>query len=124
MPNRTGYQINSTLHEGIQTIIYQTQKPKTQQRVILKLLKNEYPTLEAFTRIKNEYQIQQGFDSTLLILEHRLKADHNRPAITIIKHYTDIPLVKCYLGQLNQVFMNILMNFDSFSRRFSTSQMS
>ncbi|WP_334929641.1 hypothetical protein [Nostoc sp.] len=41
MPNRTGYQINSTLYEGIQTIIYQAQTPKTQQRVILKLLKNE-----------------------------------------------------------------------------------
>jgi predicted ATPase/signal transduction histidine kinase/tRNA A-37 threonylcarbamoyl transferase component Bud32 len=62
MPNLTGYPINSTLHEGIQTIIYQTQMPKTQQRVILKLLKNEYPTLEAFTRLKNEYQIQQGLD--------------------------------------------------------------
>ncbi|WP_225225670.1 hypothetical protein [Komarekiella delphini-convector] len=61
MPNCTGYQINSTLHEGIQTIIYQAQTP-TQQRVILKLLKNEYLTLEAFTRLKNEYQIQQSLD--------------------------------------------------------------
>ncbi|HYW18818.1 MAG TPA: AAA family ATPase [Nodularia sp. (in: cyanobacteria)] len=62
MLNLTGYQLKSTLHEGIQTIIYQTQIPNTQQPVILKVLKNEYPTLEAFTRLKNEYQIQQGLD--------------------------------------------------------------
>jgi serine/threonine protein kinase len=62
MPNLPKYPINSALHEGIQTIIYQTQMPKTQQRVILKLLKNEYPTLEAFTRLKSEYQIQLGLD--------------------------------------------------------------
>ncbi|MBD2435262.1 ATP-binding sensor histidine kinase [Nostoc sp. FACHB-110] len=62
MVNLAGYQISSTLHEGIQTIIYRAQTPEKQQRVILKLLKNEFPTLEALTRLKNEYQIQQGLD--------------------------------------------------------------
>jgi len=62
MTNLTEYQINSTLHEGIQTIIYRAKTPEKQQRVILKLLKNEFPTLEAFTRLKNEYQIQQDLD--------------------------------------------------------------
>ncbi len=78
MPNRTGYQINSTLHEGIQTIIYQAQMPKTQQRVILKLLKNEYPTLEAFTRLKNEYQIQQGLDHPNIVKAISLENFENR----------------------------------------------
>ncbi|MBD2449153.1 AAA family ATPase [Nostoc sp. FACHB-152] len=62
MANLTGYQINATLNEGVQTIVYRAQMPEKQQRVILKLLKNEFPTLEAFTRLKNEYQIQQGLD--------------------------------------------------------------
>ncbi|MEH2361075.1 trifunctional serine/threonine-protein kinase/ATP-binding protein/sensor histidine kinase [Nostoc sp.] len=78
MPNPTGYQINSTLHEGIQTIIYQTQTPKTQQRVILKLLKNQYPTLEAFTRLKNEYQIQQGLDHPNIVKAISLETFENR----------------------------------------------
>ncbi|MBE9198969.1 MULTISPECIES: ATP-binding sensor histidine kinase [unclassified Nodularia (in: cyanobacteria)] len=79
MLNLTGYEINSTLHEGIQTIIYQTQIPNTQQPVILKILKNEYPTLEAFTHLKNEYQIQQGLDHPNIVkaiseetFEHRV----------------------------------------------------
>ncbi|MEH1999452.1 MAG: AAA family ATPase [Nostoc sp.] len=83
MPNRTGYQINSTLHEGIQTIIYQTQTPKTQERVILKLLKNEYPTLEAFTRLKNEYQIQQGLDHPNIVKAISLETFNNRMGLLL-----------------------------------------
>lgn len=83
MPNRTGYPINSTLHEGIQTIIYQTQMPKTQQRVILKLLKNEYPTLEAFTRLKNEYQIQQGLEHPNIVKAISLETFANRVGLLL-----------------------------------------
>ncbi len=83
MPNRTGYQINSTLYEGIQTIIYQVQRPKTQQRVILKLLKNEYPTLEAFTRLKNEYQIQQGLDHPNIVKAISLETFENRVGLLL-----------------------------------------
>jgi PAS domain S-box-containing protein len=54
--------------------------------------------------------IHEGIDSTLLILQHRLKGSANYPAINVIKNYAKLPLVECYAGQLNQVFMNILSN--------------
>ena len=54
--------------------------------------------------------IHEGIDSTLMILQNRLKANPDRPAIEIVKEYGDLPLVECYAGQLNQVFMNILAN--------------
>jgi two-component system, NtrC family, sensor kinase len=54
--------------------------------------------------------IHEGIDSTLMILEHRLKAKPNCCAIKVIKEYGNLPLVECYAGQLNQVFMNILAN--------------
>ena len=54
--------------------------------------------------------IHDGIDSTLMILQHRLKAKHNHPEILVIKEYGNLPLVECYAGQLNQVFMNILSN--------------
>ncbi|MGI8505083.1 MAG: sensor histidine kinase, partial [Hassallia sp.] len=44
------------------------------------------------------------------ILEHRIKAKPDRIAIEVIKEYGNLPLVECYAGQLNQVFMNILAN--------------
>lgn len=54
--------------------------------------------------------IHQGLDSTLMILGHRLRTKDQEQDIKIIKNYGNIPLIKCYLGQLNQVFMNILAN--------------
>ncbi len=54
--------------------------------------------------------LHEGIDSTLLILQSRLNANSQRPEISIIKEYAELPLVECYAGQLNQVFMNILAN--------------
>jgi PAS domain S-box-containing protein len=54
--------------------------------------------------------IHEGIDSTLMILQNRLKAKHDHPEIEVIKGYGNLPLVECYAGQLNQVFMNIITN--------------
>ncbi|MEO0986726.1 MAG: response regulator [Cyanobacteria bacterium J06639_14] len=59
---------------------------------------------------KSEAQLHESLDSALLLLQHRLKANEWRPAILIEKEYGDLPLIQCYPGQLNQVFMNILAN--------------
>ncbi|MDF0553549.1 ATP-binding protein [Kamptonema sp. UHCC 0994] len=61
------------------------------------------------TEIKS-VDIHEGINSTLMILQHRLKAKSDRPAINVIKDYGSLPLVTCYAGQLNQVFMNLLAN--------------
>lgn len=57
-----------------------------------------------------QVDIHEGLDNTLLILDHRLKAKPHYPSIQVIKEYGNLPLVQCYPGQLNQVFMNILSN--------------
>ena len=52
-----------------------------------------------------EANIHECIDSTLLIMKNRLKY-----GIKVVKSYGDLPLVKCYSGQLSQVFMNIISN--------------
>ncbi|MFN6482424.1 MULTISPECIES: AAA family ATPase [unclassified Nostoc] len=64
----------------------------------------------ADTTEKVACNLHEGIESTLLILKYRLKANEKRPAIEVITEYGKIPPVKCFLGQLNQVFMNILAN--------------
>lgn len=54
--------------------------------------------------------IHEGIDTTLLILQNRLKAFGDRPGIEVVKEYGDLPRIECYAGQLNQVFMNLLSN--------------
>ena len=54
--------------------------------------------------------IHEGIESTLMILQNRLKAKPEHPEISVIKEYGKLPFVECYPGQLNQVFMNIFAN--------------
>jgi signal transduction histidine kinase len=54
--------------------------------------------------------LHEGIDSTLLILQNRLKSRGYDAGTYIIKEYGELPLVPCYPGQLNQVFMNIISN--------------
>ncbi|MBD1814889.1 PAS domain S-box protein [Microcoleus vaginatus DQ-U2] len=71
-------------------------------------------SLRNFSRLDEsdmkKVNIHEGIDSTLMILEHRLKVQPDRPAIQLVKEYGKLPLVECYAGLLNQVFMNIIAN--------------
>ncbi|MEG3954977.1 PAS domain S-box protein [Microcoleus sp. herbarium2] len=63
--------------------------------------------------------IHAGIESTLLILQHRLKSRDSRPEIEVIKEFGKLPLVECYASQLNQVFMNIIANgIDAIEERY------
>lgn len=66
-------------------------------------------SLKNFARLDEaEFQlvdIHEGIDTTLTLVEHELK---NR--IEVIKEYGNIPKIHCYPNQLNQVFMNMLIN--------------
>lgn len=64
----------------------------------------------ADTEHKQQFDLHEGIDSTLLILRHRLKASQQRPEIEVVTDYGDLPAIDCFPGQLNQVFMNILAN--------------
>ena len=71
-------------------------------------------SLRNFSRIDEaEFKavdIHEGIESTLIILQHRFKVQPKGPEIQLIREYDKLPLVECYSGLLNQVFMNILAN--------------
>ncbi|MFB2938749.1 PAS domain S-box protein [Aerosakkonemataceae cyanobacterium BLCC-F154] len=71
-------------------------------------------SLRTFSRMDEaemkDVNIHEGIDSTLMILQNRLKAKPDRPEIQVTKEYSNLPLIECYAGQLNQVFMNIVAN--------------
>lgn len=79
-------------------------------------------SLRNFSRLdeadKKRVNIHEGIDSTLLILEHRLRLA-NKKRIQIIKEYGQIPRINCYASQINQVFMNIMSNaIDALEDKF------
>jgi hypothetical protein len=83
-------------------------------------------SLRNFSRLdesdKKIVDIHEGIDSALLILQSRLKAHKKHPSISIIKEYGNLPLVDCYPGLLNQVFMNLIANaIDALEESMSKS---
>ena len=95
------------IQEDLPKIVSSMQMGTDRIRNIVLSLRNFSRTDEVDTKRVN---IHEGIDSTLMILQHRLKASSERPEIYVIKNYADLPLVQCYAGPLNQVFMNILSN--------------
>ncbi|MEH2191503.1 MAG: AAA family ATPase [Nostoc sp.] len=83
-------------------------------------------SLRTFSRADKDYKvpfdIHEGIDSTILILRHRLKANENRPGIEVVKNYGKLPLVECFAGQLNQVFMNLLANAIDALEQYNTER--
>ncbi|MBE7383100.1 MAG: HAMP domain-containing protein [Leptolyngbya sp. SIO1E4] len=71
-------------------------------------------SLQNFSRLHEaEFKavnIHEGLDSTLMILNSRLKGLKNSIPVQVIKEYADLPQVTCYAGQLNQVFLNLMAN--------------
>ncbi|MBD2385198.1 GAF domain-containing sensor histidine kinase [Cylindrospermum sp. FACHB-282] len=88
--------------------LFQSMKVGTERiREIVTSLRNFSRLDEADFKSAN---IHEGIDSTLMILQNRLKPSPDIPTIPVIKNYDSLPLIECYPGQLNQVFMNLLSN--------------
>ena len=66
-------------------------------------------TLRNFARLDEAdlktADLQEGLESTLTLVHHELK---NR--VRVVKEYGDIPSIRCHPNQINQVFMNLLVN--------------
>lgn len=77
-------------------------------------IQNIVLSLRNFSRLDESQvklaNINEGIDSTLMILQSRLRANGEKSQINAIKKYGDLPRVECNPGQLNQVFMNLIAN--------------
>jgi len=94
------------LKEDLPKILNSMEMGTARIRGIVKSLRN-------FSRLDEspvkEVDIHEGIESTLMILGSRLQPS-GRGAIAVVKEYGNLPLIQCYAGALNQVFMNILAN--------------
>ncbi|MEM6353693.1 MAG: PAS domain S-box protein [Cyanobacteria bacterium P01_D01_bin.14] len=102
--------------EQIDLGFLQTDLPKTltSMKMGAERIREIVSSLRTFSRLDEaackSVDIHTGIDSSLVILEHRLKPTSARPAIQVVKEYGTLPAVECFAGQLNQVVINILTN--------------
>ncbi len=113
-PNPTPEIVAET--EDIDLSFIQEDLPKMLQsmQVGVDRVRNIVLSLRNFSRLDEAdmkpVDIHSGIDSTLLILQHRLKKDALGHGIEVVKEYGELPKVSCYASGLNQVFMNVLSN--------------
>lgn len=71
-------------------------------------------SMRIFSRLEDtsmtEVDIHECIDSTLTILNYRLKSQPEHPEIQVVKEYSVLPTIECFGGQINQVLMNIVAN--------------
>lgn len=77
-------------------------------------IRNIVKSLRTFSRLDEAdfkaVDLHENLDSTLVILQNRFNGRAGNPQINVVKQYGDLPLIECYSGLLNQVFMNLLVN--------------
>ncbi|MEH1807960.1 ATP-binding protein [Nostoc sp.] len=105
---------NANAEADIEYLTEDLPKMLTSMKMGAKRIREIVLSLRIFSRLDEaEFKtadLHEGIDSTLLILQHRLKLQNNRPEIKVVKEYGAIPQIQCFAGQLNQVFMNLLAN--------------
>lgn len=86
----------------------------TSMKIGAERIRNLVTSLRNFSRMDEAevkgVNLDEGIESTLMILQNRLKGSKSNPAIQIVKNYGELPLVECYPGPLNQVLMNLIAN--------------
>ncbi|MDJ0775469.1 MAG: ATP-binding protein [Mastigocoleus sp. MO_167.B18] len=96
------------IHQDLPKVISSMQIGAERIRDIVNSLRNFSRLDEAEVKAVD---IHEGIDSTLMILQNRLKAKNEQTQnIEVRKYYGELPKIQCYAGQLNQVFMNIIAN--------------
>ena len=86
-------------------------------REIVRSLRNFYRKDNVNKTLMN---LHDGIDGTLVILQNRLKGRGTNPRIKVDKQYGNLPLVECYVGTMNQVFMNLIGNaIDALEEAFN-----
>ena len=95
--------------ERVQPILQLLQRNEEATTDAVGRLSRIVESLKTFTNLDQaEFQrldVHEGLDSAITLLEHRF-----RDRISVVRNYGQLPLVYGYPSELNQVYMNVLLN--------------
>lgn len=114
LPNPTPEILNLTENIDLEFLIADFPRLLDSMQVGADRIRQIVLSLRNFSRLDEAemkpVDIHEGIDSTLLLLQNQLKAKPENLGIEVVKEYGNLPMVECYAGFLNQVFMNIISN--------------
>ena len=78
-----GYQLEEQIHESAASLVFSAIRKKDRQRVIIKLLRQDYPDPKALTRFKQEYQTLRHLATPRVIGIYDFLTSQNRPVLVL-----------------------------------------
>ena len=81
-----GYQIIAQIYESANSVVYRGKREQDNQSVILKILKQDYPTAEELTRYKQEYEITRNLNTDGVVKAYALEPYH-RTLVIILEDF-------------------------------------
>ena len=78
-----GYQVNEQLYNGSRTLVYRGYRETDSLPVVIKLLKNPYPSFSELVQFRNQYTIAKNLNSPLIIQTYSLQAYQNGYALVM-----------------------------------------
>ncbi|MBE9207658.1 AAA family ATPase [Nostoc sp. LEGE 06077] len=72
-----GYHIREELYNGSRTLVYRAVRESDSVPVVIKLLKNPYPSFSELLLFRNQYTIGKNLNSPLIIQTYSLEPVHN-----------------------------------------------
>ena len=77
------YQIIETVYSGIHTLVYRAIRTSDRLPVVIKLLKNEYPSFSELVQFRNQYTITKNLNSPLIVQTYSLEPYQNGYALVM-----------------------------------------
>src|SRR6476469_7681495 len=71
------YQILQTVYSGSRTLVYRAMRTSDRLPVVIKLLKNEYPTFSELVQFRNQYTIAKNLCQPGIIQTYSLEPSRN-----------------------------------------------
>jgi predicted ATPase/signal transduction histidine kinase/tRNA A-37 threonylcarbamoyl transferase component Bud32 len=100
-----GYQVSEKIYTGIRNDVYRGYSEEQQRAVIIKVLKDDYPTLEEIAKIRQEYQIIKDLNIEGIVKAYSLEKYQYKYAL----------ILEDFQGQsLNQVITSQRISLKEF----------
>ncbi len=97
----SGYSITERLYSGIRTLVYRWNRESDQKSVVIKMMRNEYPTFGEIVQFRNQYTITKNLDIPGIIKPLSLEPYRNGYAL-VMEDFGGISLKEWGVG--NQKF--------------------
>ncbi|MEH1944222.1 MAG: ATP-binding sensor histidine kinase [Nostoc sp.] len=104
-----GYRISEQLYNGSRTVVYRGYRETDSLPVVIKLLKNPYPSFSELLSFRNQYTIAKNLNSPLIVQSYSLQAYQNGYAL-VMEDFGGISL-KDYFTSIERRYISSLQEF-------------